>query len=401
MGESRNLSALPTRFQVHASAEALADLEARLRQTHWPDDFANADWLYGTNGDYLRSLVHYWINDFDWAEQERAINAFDHYRVDVDGLPIHFIREPGRGPNPIPLILSHGWPWTFWDLHEVIGPLADPAAFGGDPEDAFEVIVPSLPGFGFSTPLRKPGINFWRTADLWHALMTDVLGFERFAAQGGDWGALVTAQLGHKYAPSLFGIHLTNLIPLTLFNHQRPWDITAGTLVSDDLPPAEREAALAQQRRIASHVAVQVLDPQTLGYGLHDSPVGLLAWLLERRYTWGDCNGDVESRFSKEHLLTTAMLYWLTNSFVTSARYYAEAAHNPWQPSHNRVPRVEVPAGVTHLGGDVGRGVIDSVRGDFDIRYENSHPTGGHFAPAEEPEVVINDIRATFRALRG
>jgi pimeloyl-ACP methyl ester carboxylesterase len=243
-------------------------------------------------------------------------------------------------------------------------------------------------------------MNFWRTADLWHALMTQVLGFERFAAQGGDWGALVTAQLGHKYAASLYGIHVTNLIPLTLFNHQRPWDITAGALVADDVAPAQREAALAQQRRIASHVAVQVLDPQTLGYGLHDSPVGLLAWLLERRFTWGDCNGDVETRFSKDHLLTTAMLYWMTNSFVTSARYYAEAAHNPWQPSHERSPRVEAPAGVTNLCGDVGSGVIQAVREDFDIRYENSHPCGGHFAPAEEPEVVVADIRATFRELR-
>ena len=260
--------------------------------------------------------------------------------------------------------------------------------------------MPSLPGFGFSTPMPQAGMNFWRTADLWHELMTDVLGFERFGAQGGDWGALVTAQLGHKYADSLIGIHLTNLIPLTLFNHQRPWDITAGAMVSDELPAEEREAALAQQRRIASHVAVQVLDPQTLGFALHDSPVGLLAWLLERRYTWGDCNGDVESRFSKDHLLTTAMIYWLTDSFVTSARYYAEAAHNPWRPSHDDTPLVAVPTGATYLGGDVGRGAIPAVRSDFDMRYENAHPSGGHFAPAEEPEVVIEDIRATFRPLR-
>lgn len=400
MGESGDLSTAPTAFEVHASDAQLADLGERLRRTHWPDDFANDDWRYGTNGRYLRQLVDYWIDGFDWRAQEQAINAFDHYRVAVDGLPIHFLRVPGNGPEPLPLIASHGWPWTFWDLHEIARPLADPGAFGGDPRDAFEVIIPSLPGFGFSTPLREPGMNFWRTADVWHRLMTQVLGFERFAAQGGDWGALVTAQLGHKYAASLVGIHVTNVIPLTLFNHQRPWDITAGALVPEDLPSDEREAALAQQRRIASHVAVQVLDPQTLAYGLHDSPVGLLAWLLERRFTWGDCNGDVESRFSKDHLLTTAMIYWLGNSFATSARYYAEAAHNPWQASHDRSPVVEVPAGATYLGADVGRGVIDSVRADFDLRYENHHPSGGHFAPAEEPQVVLEDIRATFRPLR-
>ena len=400
MGEPGDLSEAPTPFEVRASDERLSDLESRLRRTNWPIEFANDDWLYGTNGGYLQELVGYWLNGYDWRAQEARINAFQHFRMSVQGLPIHFIREPGRGPDPIPLILSHGWPWTFWDLGEVIRPLADPASHGGDPQDAFEVIVPSLPGFGFSTPMPQAGMNFWRTADLWHELMTDVLGFERFGAQGGDWGALVTAQLGHKYADSLIGIHLTNLIPLTLFNHQRPWDITAGAMVSDELPAEEREAALAQQRRIASHVAVQVLDPQTLGFALHDSPVGLLAWLLERRYTWGDCNGDVESRFSKDHLLTTAMIYWLTDSFVTSARYYAEAAHNPWRPSHDDTPLVAVPTGATYLGGDVGRGAIPAVRSDFDMRYENAHPSGGHFAPAEEPEVVIEDIRATFRPLR-
>ena len=387
-------------FRVEVAEAALDDLRHRLKSTRWPDDFANDDWLYGTNATYLRELVDYWIDGYDWRRREREINEFDHYRVDIEGSPIHFIREPGQGPKPIPLILTHGWPWTFWDLNKIIRPLADPASFGADRDDAFEVIVPSLPGFGFSTPLLQPGINFWRTADMWHSLMTQTLGFERFGAQGGDWGALVTAQLGHKYAASLIGIHLTNLVPLTLFNHQRPWDITAGAMVSNELPEAEQQMQLAQQRRIASHVAVQVLDPQTLAYGLHDSPVGLLAWLVERRFTWGDCNGDVESRFSKDHLLTTAMLYWVTNSFVTSARYYAEAAHNPWRPSHDRSPVVEVPAGATYLGNDVGRGAIPEVREDFDLRYERSHPSGGHFAPAEEPEVVINDIRETFRPLR-
>jgi microsomal epoxide hydrolase len=390
----------PQPFRIEVPEETLRDLADRLDRSGWPDDFANDDWSYGTNGAYLRDLVGFWRRDYDWRAVERKINAFDHYRVEIEGMPVHFLREPGRGPNPVPLILSHGWPWTFWDLNEVIRPLADPASFGGDPEDAFEVIVPSLPGFGFSTPLTTPGINFWRTADLWHTLMTEVLGFQRFGAQGGDWGALVTAQLGHKYAESLFGIHLTNLIPLTLFNHQRPWDITAGVMVPDDVPADECDRQLAQQRRIASHVAVQVLDPQTLAYGLHDSPVGLLAWLLERRYFWGDCNGDVESRFSREHLITTAMIYWVTSSFATSARYYAEAARNPWRPSHDRSPQVEAPAGATYLGGDVGRGTIPAVREAFDLRYENSHPVGGHFAPMEEPEVVINDIRETFRPLR-
>lgn len=387
-------------FRIAFDDRLLAELAQRLARTNWPDDFANDDWRYGTNGAYLKSLVDYWRTAYDWRAQERAINAFAHYRVSLEGIPIHFIREPGRGPAPIPLILTHGWPWTFWDYHAVIRPLADPAAFGGDPADAFDVIVPSLPGFGFSTPLRTAGINFWRTADLWHTLMTQVLGFRRFAAQGGDWGALVTTQLGHKYAADLIGIHLTNAIPLTLFNHERPWDITAGRLVPGDLPAPARAAALAAQQRIASHVAVHVLDPQTLAYGLHDSPVGLLAWLVERRRAWGDTQGDVESRFSKDHLITTTMLYWATNSFVTSARFYAEAAHNPWRASHDRTPACQAPTGLTLLGGDVGAGLARDTASLFNLVYSKSHPTGGHFAPAEEPDRVVEDIRATFRLLR-
>ncbi|MDA0339074.1 MAG: alpha/beta fold hydrolase, partial [Proteobacteria bacterium] len=328
------------------------------------------------------------------------INSFAHYKTEIDGMPIHFIREPGKGPNPIPIILTHGWPWVFWDYHQVIRQLADPASYGGDPADAFEVIVPSLPGFGFSTPLTQPGINFWRTADLWYELMTKQLGFEKFAAQGGDWGALVTTQLGHKYTDSIIGIHLTSVVPLTLFSHERPWDITAGTMAPSDLTGDAKEKFLAGQRRIASHVAVQVLDPQTLSYGLHDSPVGLLAWLVERRRNWGDTGGDVESRFSKDHLLTTTMLYWLTNSFVTSARYYAEAAHSPWTPSHDRTPLVEAPTGITYLGGDIGEGIRSGTDDMFNLHYMNENPSGGHFAPAEEPDVVIKDIRATFRGLR-
>lgn len=389
----------PQPFTVDIPEITLEELRRRLKATNWPHDMANDDWRYGVEEGYLRTLVDYWTHGYDWRAAEAEINSFAHFRTEVEGMPVHFIREPGVGPDPIPLILTHGWPWVFWDYHEVIRPLADPGAYGGDPADAFEVIVPSLPGFGFSTPLEVPGINFWRTADLWQKLMTEQLGFEKFAAQGGDWGALVTAQLGHKYADSLIGIHLTNVIPLSLFNHQRPWDITGGSLVPEDLPPDQFEAALEAQRKIASHVAVHVLDPHTLAYAVHDSPVGLLAWLLERRRAWGDTGGDVESRFSKDHLLTTTMLYWLTNSFVTSVRYYAEAAHNPWRPSHDRTPIVEAPTGATYLGGDIG-GLLGPVETEFNMHYSRVHASGGHFAPKEEPQAVIDDIRATFKELR-
>lgn len=388
----------PERFEVAIPEERLDDLRRRLRAVHWAPDFANDDWRYGTNGAYLRALTDYWLNTYNWREQEKEINALEHYRVHVDGIPIHFVRAHGRGPAPMPIILTHGWPWTFWDFRQVIEPLADPAAHGGDPADSFDVVVPSLPGFVFSTPLEKTGINWWRTADLWVALMR-MLGYERFAAHGGDWGALVSVQLGHKYEDALIGIHINGAFPLPIFAGDRPWSLgdAAAQLAQD----AERRAALARwERKFASHVAVHQLDPQTLAYALHDSPLGLCAWILERRRAWSDCGGEVERRFSKDHLLTTMMLYWLTDSVVTSLRYYYEAAANPWKASHARMPVVAVPTGISLFEPDMAPVSYDWSTDYYHRVLFRVHSSGGHFAPAEEPEVIVQDIRDTFRPLR-
>ena len=208
-------------FRVDVPDEVLNDLQARLKLTRWADDFANEGWQYGTNTAYLKELVAYWIDGYDWRKQERAINAYPQFRTEIDGVPIHFIHVRGKGPNPKPLILSHGWPWTFWEYRKVIGPLSDPGAHGGDPADAFDVVVPSLPGYGFSTPLRKPGVNFWRTSGLWVKLMEE-LGYPRFAAHGADWGALITADLGHRYPERVMGVHFTMMLPLDLFSGGTP-----------------------------------------------------------------------------------------------------------------------------------------------------------------------------------
>src|SRR6266581_1341306 len=196
-------------FIIAVPGEQLLDLKDRLRSTRWPDDLGNEDWFYGVNGAYLKQLVDYWIEGFDWRQAERRLNAYTHYRVIVDEVPIHFLYKAGTGNALIPLLLSHGWPWTFWDWSKLIDPLAEPEAFGGDPADAFDVLVPSLPGFGFSTPLPRADMNFWKIADLYHQRMTQTLGLSRYAAGGSDIGALVTGQLGHKYAASLYGIYLT------------------------------------------------------------------------------------------------------------------------------------------------------------------------------------------------
>jgi microsomal epoxide hydrolase len=388
----------PRRFEFSVDGTTLDDLAYRLAHVRWPQDLDNDDWYYGVNRQYLESLVTYWADGYDWAAELAAINAFDHFQVELDGFPIHFIRAPGIGPNPIPIILTHGWPWTFWDYHKVIGPLSDPISHGGDPADAFEVIVPSLPGFGLSTPTPRSGMNYWRTADLWQRLMTDVLGFQRYAAQGGDYGAVVASQLAHKYAASLIGIHVTNAVSPALFANPRPWDMLGGQI--RDMPPDRRAAAIAVERNVAAHITTHLLDPQTLAYGAHDSPVGLLAWLLERRRAWSDCNGDVERRFSRDHLLTTAMLYWATGSFVSSVRFYADAARYPWTPSHERKPMFEAPAGITIFRND-GASLPNPARvANYNAHFYRERASGGHFGPAEEPEAVAEDIRETFRPFR-
>jgi pimeloyl-ACP methyl ester carboxylesterase len=387
-------------FRIEIPQARLDDLRRRLQQVHWAHDYANDDWSYGANGDYLRELVEYWLARYDWRAQEKALNSLRHFRTSIDGVPIHFIHERGQGPAPIPLVLTHGWPWTFWDFSRVIGPLADPGAHGGDPADAFDVVVPSLPGFAFSTPLAQTGIHWGSTADLWVKLMRDVLGYARFGAHGGDWGALVTSQLGHKYADALLAVHLTNAFPLPVFHGERPWAL--GDVARELLArtPEERAEAARWERKFVSHVAVHMIDPQTLAFALHDSPLGLLAWIAERRRAWGDCRGDLERRFSKDHLLTTIMLYWLTDSFVTSVRYYAEAARFAWKPAHTRTPAIGVPTGLTLFRHDLPPGSLDWTSGYYDLRFLRVRESGGHFAAYEEPEAVVADLRELFRPLR-
>jgi len=389
----------PEPFQVAIPEARPHDRRRRLANVNWAPENAKDDWSYGTNGKYLRELVAYWHDAYDWRAQEKAINAWPQFRVPVEGIPIHFIHAKGKGRKKLPLILTHGWPWTFWDFRKVLGPLTDPAAHGGDPDDAFDVVVPSLPGFGFSTPLTTTGINWWRTSDLWAQLMRDVLGYEKFCAHGGDWGALVTLQLGHRYADRVHGVHITGIAPLDFFSGDRPWAIGGG-LEAIAKGTGEKEALLAWEREFASHVAVQHLDPQTLAWAMHDSPVGLCAWILERRKSWGDTRGNVESRFSKDDLLNTMSIYWLGDSFATSVRYYAEAGRNPWKPDHANLPVVTAPTGISLFKPDMAPGDMGWSEKYFNRVFFRVHEDGGHFAPAEVPDTVVTDIRDMFRQFR-
>jgi pimeloyl-ACP methyl ester carboxylesterase len=381
-------------FEISIPQSDINDLRSRLERTRFADDFANESWRYGVEGNYLRELVAYWHDSFDWGAVEADINSFPHYRVEIEDIPIHFMHVRGVGPSPLPLVLTHGWPWTFWDFHKVIRPLADPASFGGDPADAFDVVVPSLPGFGFSSPLRVPGVNPAVTARLWVRLMRGTLGYGRFGAHGGDWGATVSAHLGHAHADDVVGIHLS--MPLLM-------SVSPLTVKPEDYGPGEEgwhERMRKRLRGARSHVAVHTDDPQTLAWALNDSPAGLAAWIVERRRAWSDCEGEVERRFSKDDLLTTISLYWFTQTFHTSARYYAETFRERPQLAHDRVPAVEAPTGIAVFPQDLLLLPRSVVAQQANLVHWTVMPRGGHFAPMEEPELLVEDIRAFFRPLR-
>lgn len=381
-------------FVVDVSRPVLDDLQERLARTRWPDDFANDDWRYGANTRFIRELAEHWRDRYDWRARETMMNRFAHFRTEIGGIPIHFIHERGRGPSPLPIILNHGWPWTFWDFQKLIGPLTNPAAHGGDPADAFDVIVPSLPGYGFSTPLRTTGINWWKTADLWTLLM-DRLGYDRFATHGGDWGSFVSAQLGHKYPERIIGVHIHTPAPL---------DFLSGTGWDPEDYADEEKHLLGEMAAFSAsetgYMALQTTKPQTPAVALNDSPAGLLAWIVEKRRRWSDCGGDVERRFSKDELIDTVMIYWATASYHTSARYYFEGARDPWRPSREGMPVVSAPVAIPLFPAELTKPARRWAERYYNLQRWTSMPAGGHFAAMEEPEALVADMREFFRGMR-
>lgn len=371
-------------FRIQVPDEVLNDLRERLLRTRWPDQIPDSGWDYGTDLAYLKELVEYWRTAYDWRKQEAALNQFEHFKTRVDGIDLHFVHARGVGPSPRPLLLIHGWPGSFYEMHKVIGPLADPAAHGGDPADAFDVVVPSLPGYGFSGPTRERGVGPARIAEVLHGLMTDVLGYSRYGAQGGDWGAIITTQLARLFPGSLIGIHLNML---------------AGRLGSFE-DETEEEKALAAQRAYfaqeeTGYQRIQGTKPQTLGYALNDSPAGLAAWIVEKWRTWSDCDGNIERRFTKDELLTNVMVYWLTGTINSSMRLYYESAHV--RPAGGLGGRIEVPTGVADFPKEIYRASRRQAEAAYNIVHWTSMPAGGHFAAMEEPDRLIADVRAFFR----
>ncbi|HEY7039621.1 MAG TPA: alpha/beta fold hydrolase [Methylomirabilota bacterium] len=379
----------PAPFRIQVPDATLADLRERLARVRWPDQAPGAEWAFGSSLAYMRELVAYWKDRYDWRAQEAALNAFRQFTAPVAGIDLHFIHEEGRGPKPLPLLLSHGWPGSIWEFHKILPMLTDPARFGGDPADSFTVVAPSLPGYGFSFKPGQPRFGVVEMADAFAALMTDVLGYRRFAAQGGDWGGFITTRLGLAYSDRLVGIHV-NLLSLR----------------RDIKPPAQPTPEEKQYlddlarwlREEAGYQWIQGTRPQTLAFGLSDSPVGLAAWIVEKFRAWSDCGGDVERRFTKDELLTNVMIYWVTGSINASFWPYYARFHSPWPIGDGQ--RIEVPMGYSAFPKEIVRPPRSWAERMYTIKRWTDMPAGGHFGAMEEPAALAADLRAFFREYR-
>jgi microsomal epoxide hydrolase len=377
-------------FTLHVPDEAIADLRERLERTRFPDQAPSEPWAYGTDVAYLKELVAYWHSHFDWRAQEARLNSFPQYKAHLHGIELHFLHVQGRGPNPHPLLLSHGWPGSVFEFLELIPRLTDPERFGGDPADAFTVIAPSLPGYGLSFTPDQPRFGIEQIADCFAELMTDVLGYSRFGAQGGDWGSFITARLGYAYPERLSGIHL-NMMPV----RRDPAML---------LNPSPEESRYAEELQVwlkeeTGYQWIQGTRPQTLAYALTDSPAGLAAWIVEKFRAWSDCGGDVETAFSRDHLLANISLYWFTGAIGSSFWPYYARMHGPWPiPAGDTV---NVPTGYGEFPREILRPPRSVAERTFtNIQRWSAMERGGHFAAMEQPQALAHEIRELFRPLR-
>ena len=380
---------MPEPFSIAVPDEILDDLRHRLALTRWPDEISESGWQFGSNLHYLKELIAYWQNKYDWRAHERLLNSFAHYRVQLDDIVLHYIHQPGEGPDPFPLLICHGWPGSIYEFVKIIGPLSKPADYGGDPRDAFTVIAPSLPGFGFSHVHFQRRLNLEDMADLMFRLMTEVLGFSSFGAQGGDWGAFLAARLGFSYQERITGIHL-NMCPLSPHPSER-------TNLTDAEEAFIKEAKVFRTEE-AGYQWIQGTKPQTLAYALNDSPAGLAAWITEKFYSWTDCQGNIENRVTKDDLLTNIMLYWWPQTINSSFWLYYQISHHPWHLG--RGERINVPTAVAAFPREIFRPPREWFNRVFNVQRWTPMPAGGHFAALEEPQRIVEDIRTFFRKLR-
>ena len=377
-------------YTISIPDEVLTDLAQRLANTRFPDQLEDAGWDYGTELAYLKELCEYWQSEFDWRKQEAALNRFDHYRTGIDGITVHCIHQRSSEPEALPLIITHGWPGSVFEFTKILGPLCDPAAHGGDPADAFHVVCPSMPGYGFSDPPRKPGFDIKSVAEVNKQLMAK-LGYTRYGAQGGDWGAPATSWLAILDEEHVCGIHLN----MVTARPPKDGDPTEG-LTAEELRRVDEARQFTKLE--TGYQRIQGTKPQTLGYGLNDSPAGLAAWIVEKFRTWSDCNGDVETRFTKDELLTNIMIYWATQTITSSTRLYCESFRG--QRFGPAAGRVEAPTACAIFPKELARLPRKWAEQSYNITRWTEMPSGGHFAALEEPALLVEDIRAFFRTVR-
>ncbi len=373
-----------TAFRLSIPQSAIDDLHARLDRVRWPDEAPDAPWAYGTSLAFMRELAHEWRTRFDWRKTEAELNSWPQFVTRIDGIDLHFLHVPGKGPTPKPLLLSHGWPGSVLEFMKLVPLLTDPAAHGRDAADAFTVVVPSLPGYTLSFRQNQPRRSLQEIGAMFDVLMRERLGYRRYGAQGGDWGSFVTAWLGANRAEHLSGIHL-NLMPL----RRDP------AMFTDPTPDERRYVAELQAwlKEETGYQAIQGTRPQTLAFALSDSPIGLAAWIAEKYRAWTDCDGDPRNALTTDEMLGNISLYWFTNCIGASFWPYYARLHGPW-PIEGRI---EVPTGYCEFPREILRPPREAAQRQFNIRRWSVMPKGGHFAALEQPDALAAEIRAFFR----
>lgn len=381
-------------FSISIADSALEDLRLRLERARLPDMIPGTGWDYGVDVDYLRSLIGYWRDGYDWRAQEFSLNRVPQFTTSIDGQNFHFLHMRSQHPSATPLIMLHGWPGSIVEFMDVMGPLAEPEKYGGRAQDAFHVVAPSLPGFGFSGPPRDRGWNPRRAARALTALMAR-LGYGRYVAQGGDWGAIVADEMAVLDPVHMIGLH--NTMPLA----PAPAD-------SPPLSPAEQADVALQvefHAREDAYALLQGTKPQTIGAALNDSPAGLCGWIVEKFHAWTDCNGDLEAVIDRDRILTNVMTYWLTGTATSSARFYYEffrTADGVFDPDmfHHLAPHIPVPTGIARFPREVVRLPRSWLERRYNLVHWSEMPRGGHFAALEQPGLLVDDLRAFVRGLR-
>ncbi|MFI8997857.1 epoxide hydrolase family protein [Streptomyces sp. NPDC053542] len=374
-------------FRIDVPQSDLDDLRDRLARTRWPDELPEAGWSYGVSKDYLADLVEHWRTAYDWRRHEARLNHFPQFTTEIDGQNIHFLHVRSPEPDATPLVLTHGWPSTVYDFVDVLGPLTDPARHGGDPADAFHVVAPSVPGFAFSGPTRQPGWGVRRTARAWAELMHR-LGYERFGAQGGDFGSLVSTELGRIAPERVLGVHVNALVNAS--TTQSPDELAT-------LAEADREQVRRNQEwwyRHSGYATQMSTRPQTLAYALNDSPAGQLAWNLEWFVDW-DPTSTKQSAIDRDTILTNVSVFWLTGTAGSAARIYREAGAEAWG---SRPAPAPVPTGVANFAGD--RAIRALAERSNTVTHWTRHAGGGHFASLQAPDDLVADVRTFFRTVR-